>query len=141
VPVPASLDQRLDEVGRWLAAALAEIGHSGPLPAIGFSNGGMMAGALAAGYPDLVSAAGLLSAAYPLPEEVTTRGGLAGTPVFIGAGEADPFHPLTVFEGGKRAYEGAGAKVTARLYPGIGHEITAEEVADLRAWLDGLEHR
>jgi predicted esterase len=99
----------------------------------------MMAGALAAARPDLVGRIALLSSTYPLPEGLLALGGLAGTPVFAGTGDADPFHPLEVHRAGVASYRGAGAEVTERVYPGAGHEITAAEVEDLRAWLGGGE--
>jgi phospholipase/carboxylesterase len=138
VPVRESLDARLREVGDWLSEEAAAGRIAVPMTAIGFSNGGMMAGALAASRPELVGSAALLSSAYPLPDEVLAPDGLRGTPVFAGAGDADPFHPVSVLREGVAWYEGAGADVTARLYPGLGHAVSAEEVADLAAWLRAL---
>src|SRR5947199_9090916 len=108
VPVTQSLRERLAEVADGVARAAAEHGAELPLVALGFSNGGMMAGALAAARPDLVGRAVLLSSAYPLPEETLAAGGLAGTPVFLGAGDADPFHTLDVLEAGAERYRRAG---------------------------------
>jgi phospholipase/carboxylesterase len=135
VPVEESLDRRLAEVGDWLAGALREAGIAPPVVAVGFSNGGMMAGALGAARPELVGAVALLSSAYPLPPRVMALGGLGGTPVFAGAGDGDPFHPPSVMEAGVRAYRDAGALVEAHTYPGASHEVTQREVADLAAWL------
>jgi phospholipase/carboxylesterase len=131
VPVVESLDTRLAGTAEWLEGAAPPEG----VVAVGFSNGGMMAGALAAARPDLVRAAGLLSSAYPLPAHVMALGGLRGTPVFIAAGDADPVHPLPVLQAGREAYEAAGARVTARLYPGVGHTVTLDEARDLAEWL------
>ena len=134
VPVEESLDARLAEVGDWLAAAVAGYG-TGPVVTVGFSNGGMMAGALLAARPDLVSAAALLSGAYPLPPHVAALGGLAGRRVHMAGGDADPFHPLETLAAGERSYAAAGALVERHVAPGAGHGITASQVEDLRAWL------
>lgn len=135
IPVAADLDRRLAEVADWLRATAAQEGIALPLTAIGFSNGGMMAGALVARHPDLVDAAALLSSAYPLPEAVYSAGGLAGRPIFIGAGDGDSFHPLATLGAGRAAYAAAGADLAVFVYPGLGHGIAEQEVDDLRAWL------
>jgi predicted esterase len=59
--------------------------------AIGFSNGGMMAGSILSARPDLVGAAALLSSAYP-PPAVLALGGARRRPVVAAGGDADPFH-------------------------------------------------
>jgi phospholipase/carboxylesterase len=135
VPVIESLRERLAEVAEGVAAAAAEHGIELPMLALGFSNGGMMAGALAATRSGLVGRAILLSSAYPLPEEILAAGGLAATPVFLGAGDADPFHSLDVLEAGAESYRRAGAIVTVRVYPGLSHGIGAAELEDVRDWL------
>lgn len=135
IPVEADLERRLAAVADWLRTTAPTAGIGLPLTAIGFSNGGMMAGALAARHPDLVGAAALLSSAYPLPAAVYAAGGLRGRSLFIGAGDADSFHPLETLEAGRTAYAAAGADLEVHLYPGLGHGIGAQEVDDLRAWL------
>ncbi len=70
VPEIASLEECLALVAAWLDAAVVEHGLEAPLTAVGFSNGGMMAGALSAVRPDLVADVALLSSAYPLPAEI-----------------------------------------------------------------------
>lgn len=134
VPVPESLDACLASVGDWIAAA-AERYATGPLIAVGFSNGGMMAGALLAARPELVSSAALLSGAYPLPPHVMALGGAAGRRVHMAGGDADPFHPVATMDAGAAAYAAAGAVVERHVTPGAGHGITASQVDALREWL------
>jgi phospholipase/carboxylesterase len=138
IPVVESLEARLSELAGWLDSELAGDDAPGSVVAVGFSNGGMMAGAVAAARPSLVRGAACLSAAYPLPDSMRQLGGLAGKPVYLGAGDADPFHPVEVFREGVAWYRAAGALVTERLVPGAGHQLTVEEVADLRAWIPSL---
>jgi phospholipase/carboxylesterase len=136
VPEIASLEENLALVGAWLDAAVAEHGLEAPLTAVGFSNGGMMAGALSAVRPDLVGDVALLSSAYPLPEGTLALGGLAGRRVLAAGGLDDPFLPRETAAAGVASYRAAGAEVTEAWRPG-GHWIGPEEVAALGGWLRG----
>lgn len=133
-PVNESLDACLAQLAGWLDGVVAELGLAAPMSAVGFSNGGMMAGALAATRPDLVDGVALLSSAYPLPPHVYARGGLAGRRVLAVGGEDDPFLPADVAVAGVAAYRAAGAEVTAITRPG-GHGVGPDEVAALRGFL------
>lgn len=134
IPVLENLELHLAGVAAWLADAARTLGLATPLRAVGFSNGGMMAGALAAAHPGLVGDVALLSSAYPLPPEVAGRGGLSGRRVLAAGGEDDPFLPLPTLAAGVASYRAAGAEVTEVLRPG-GHGIGAEEVEAMRRWL------
>jgi phospholipase/carboxylesterase len=136
VPDLASLDARLGELAAWLEGAIGEHGLAAPLTAVGFSNGGMMAGALAAARPDLVGDVALLSSAYPLPAQIVALGGLRGRRVLAAGGEDDPFLPMETAAAGIASYRAAGAEVTEAWRPG-GHGVGAQEVAALRDWLGG----
>lgn len=134
VPDIDSLDARLADIAEWLAGAIPSRGLTFPLTAVGFSNGGMMAGALACARPDLVGDVALLSSAYPLPPHILALGGLRGRRVLAIGGDDDPFLPPATVAAGVAAYEAAGAEVTALTRPG-GHGIGAEEISALRDWL------
>lgn len=134
IPVIASLDERLAELAAWLETALPAAGIATPVPVVGFSNGGMMAGAIAAARPDLVADVALLSSAYPLPDHIYELGGLRGRRVLAIGGEDDPFLPVDVAAAGVAAYRAAGAEVTAITRPG-GHGVGPEEIAALADWL------
>ena len=136
VPEIASLDESLALVAAWLDAAVVEHGLEAPLTAVGFSNGGMMAGALSAVRPDLVADVALLSSAYPLPAEVVARGGLDGRRVLAAGGTEDPFLPRETAAEGVASYRAAGAEVTEAWRPG-GHWVGPEEIAALAGWLRG----
>jgi len=135
VPVDASFDARLAELVAWLEAAVADYGIATPLTALGFSNGGMMAGALVATRPDLADAAMLMASGYRLPEQIARRGGLAGRRILVSGGDDDPFHTTETMDAGVRAYAAAGADVVALRYPSTGHTITREQALDAAAWL------
>ncbi len=136
-PVRESLDLRLAELAAWLEDAVARLRLTAPLAVVGFSNGGMMAGALGAARPDLVDRVALLSSAYPLPDHVYALGGLAGRPVLAVGGEDDPFLPRDVAAAGVAAYRAAGAEVTDITRHG-GHGLGPQELEALRRFL-GLE--
>ena len=134
IPVLESFERRLAELAVWLESIAPALGLGTPLPAVGFSNGGMMAGALAAAHPDLVSGVALLSSAYPLPPEIVARGGLSGRAVLAVGGDDDPFLPVATAAAGVASYRAAGATVTEITRPG-GHTIGPQEIAALRGWL------
>lgn len=134
VPVAESLERCLREVAAFLEDAVARLGLDAPLTAVGFSNGGMMAGALAATHPGLVGDVALLSSAYPLPAEVYGRGGLTGRRVLAAGGARDPFLPPEASAAGVEGYRAAGALVTEHRHGG-GHEVTPDELDALAGWL------
>jgi len=134
IPVLESVERRVGELADWLATTAAELGLDTPLTAVGFSNGGMMAGAMAAVHPELVGDVALLSSVYPLPDEITEQGGLRGRRVLAVGGENDPFLPVSIALEGVAAYRAAGADLSATLRPG-GHGIGPEEIDALQEWL------
>lgn len=74
----------------------------------------------------------------PRPQD---RGTLDGTPVFLGCSDFDPHIPQPSVEQSAAALERLGGKVTARIYPGLGHTINADEILFVRRMLEGLGAR
>ena len=62
-------------------------------------------------------------------------GSLDGTPVFLGCSDVDPHIPLARVERTAEVLRDLGAEVDARVYPGFGHTVNADEVAAVRALL------
>ncbi|HUI70057.1 MAG TPA: alpha/beta fold hydrolase [Spirochaetia bacterium] len=56
-------------------------------------------------------------------------GTLDGTPVFMGCSDVDPHIPVERFQQSAEVLGRLGAKVTARLYPGMGHTVNDDEIA------------
>jgi phospholipase/carboxylesterase len=56
------------------------------------------------------------------------RGDLAGTPVFIGAGDPDPHVPVQRVHDTVSLLKGMNAAVTEKVYPGMGHTISDDEL-------------
>lgn len=138
VPVIDSLDTRLGETAEVVSGLAREEGARMPLTVVGFSNGGMMAGALGCARPDLVDSVVLLSSAYPLPAHLYALGGLSGRPVLVLSGGADPFHPPETHEAGVAAHRAAGAVVSDAVDPAGGHGVTPEHARILAKWLQDV---
>jgi len=105
--------------------------HLGRVTAVGFSNGANIAGAILLLHPGVLDGAVLLSPMVPLEPEPLPD--LKGTPVFIGAGRADPLASVAEVERLASLLERAGARVTLHWHPG-GHAIHPQELTAARAW-------
>jgi predicted esterase len=65
-------------------------------------------------------------------------GSFEGTPVFLGCSDIDPHIPKRrVIESGE-VLKGMGAEVTVRLYPGMAHMVSVEELATIREIVAGV---
>lgn len=65
-------------------------------------------------------------------------GDFAGTPVFLGCSDVDPHIPKErVIESGA-VFERLGAAVTLRLYPGMAHTVSADEIDAVLEILDRI---
>lgn len=62
-------------------------------------------------------------------------GSLVGTSVFLGCSDVDPHIPLERVRESADVFEGMGAAVDARIYPGMGHLVNDDELAAVRALL------
>ncbi len=65
-------------------------------------------------------------------------GSLAGTPVFIGCGDADPHIPEERVEETAAVLAGLGGVVDKRIYPGMGHLINADEIERARLMVQAV---
>jgi phospholipase/carboxylesterase len=57
------------------------------------------------------------------------KGDFAGTPVFIGTGDPDPHVPVQRVHDSTALLQDMHAVVTEKIYPGRGHTIVADEIA------------
>jgi predicted esterase len=135
----------------WLGSALALVQRvtehlaDAGLPAhrvvlLGFSQGACLALEAAARHPrrwgGVVGLTGGLIG--PPGMGLAHPGSLAGTPVFLGAGDHDPHVPLARIEESAAALAAMGATVTKRIYPGLPHTIVADELDWVRQLLVSL---
>jgi len=107
---------------------------------LGFSQGACLTLEYAARHParygGVVGLTGGLIGRPGTPRDYT--GSLAGTPVFLGAGDPDPHVPWTRVLETAQVLEGMGAVVEARRYPGMGHTVNAEELRSVARLLTDL---
>jgi phospholipase/carboxylesterase len=135
VPDRAAVDAAAAGVRDWLAT---RVGAGRPVILLGFSQGGTVALQVARQDPAVAVAVVLLSG-------FVAPGGAAGDaeladrplPVFWGRDVADPvIAPVAIDR--TAAYLPGHAVLTERRYPGIGHGISRDELADVAAFLADL---
>ena len=101
---------------------------------LGFSQGAILSLGSLVEHPEryawVVALHGYLDDSHDDPEQVE---GAAGTPVFVGCGEADQVIPAARAERAAEMLSDAGLDVTFRVYP-VGHGTNAQEVADVADW-------
>lgn len=112
--------------------------HKKHIVLLGFSQGACLASEFTVRHADrfggvIAFSGGLIGAPgtvwnYP--------GSLAGTPVFLGCSDIDPHIPVHRVEESAAVFTRMGAAVTKRLYPGMGHLVSDDEIAFARALLD-----
>lgn len=129
-------DFAVQAVHEWLAAALDGV-TPGPLVLLGFSQGGAMVTHLLRHYPTRF-AAGVVLSGFTVPGELPGDGELAGLrpPVFFGYDPSDPIVPRSAFTRTEE-FGNDHFRLTTRTYE-IGHGINEAELADVRAFLEGV---
>ena len=137
----------------WLSSALETVGRvlglvEERLPAesvilLGFSQGACLALEFAARnarrYGALVGLSGGLIGPDDTPRDYP--GSLDGTPVFLGCSDVDPHIPAGRVLETAEILERLGGKVTVKLYPGLGHEVNADELDHVRQMMAALPRR
>jgi phospholipase/carboxylesterase/glyoxalase family protein len=107
---------------------------------LGFSQGGCLALEFAARNPRRYGAVFGLSCGL-IGDRIRAAdysGSLAGTPVFIGCSDVDPFIPLERAEQSAEIMKRLGGEVTLRTYPGAAHTIVADEIDEIRRIADKM---
>lgn len=128
----ARTEELADFVGR--AADAYGLDRAG-IVAVGFSNGANIAASLLLLRPGVLAGGVLLHAMVPLVPD--TLPALAGTPVFLSAGRADPMVPPAETERLAALLRQAGAEVELHWEQG-GHAVGPSEVSAARSWLGRL---
>ncbi|MCI1834324.1 MAG: prolyl oligopeptidase family serine peptidase [Bifidobacterium tibiigranuli] len=144
----AAIRERCSAIGDEIVDMLdATVIHDRPVVSVGFSQGGYLAYRLLAEHPDVFDAAVLLSPSY---HDVTAEGGEGDAQieeslvveqitdqrprVFLGYGELDARIPA----GQRAAIEHSLARfadMDAHMYSDMGHDVCAQELADVRRFL------
>jgi phospholipase/carboxylesterase len=104
---------------------------------LGFSQGACLATEYAARHPQRYGGVVGLSGGLIGPETTTFDydGTLDGTPVFLGCSDQDPYIPLERVEETAEVLRGLSAKVTKRIYEGMGHTTNEDELDHVRTLL------
>lgn len=100
----------------------------------GFSQGACLASEFAAQHPTrygglLVFSGGLIGEAVSAE---AYDGSLAGTPAFLGCSDVDPHIPLERVQETTRILEALEADVTEKIYPGMAHTVSEDELEQAR---------
>lgn len=135
-----ALASALGVVARLVQHAADEDVPADRVALLGFSQGGCLATEFAARNPRRYGAIFGLSAGL-IGEQIAPAeysGSLAGTPVFLGCSDIDPFIPLPRVKETAAVFRQLGAEVTERIYPGAGHTILQDEVEQIRKILDRM---
>ena len=107
---------------------------------LGFSQGACLACTAAyrrpAKYGGVIAYSGALIG--PPGTRFESRGSLAGTPAFFGCSDIDSHSPRERVSESAAAFERAGAIVTERIYPGMGHTIVRDELDFTRDLMESV---
>jgi len=125
---------------RTLEEVLAELQTAGVPPdrtvLLGFSQGACLSLEFAARHAQrfagVVALSGGLIGPPGTPRDY--EGSFDGTPVFLGCSDRDPHIPEERVHESAEVFRKMGARVTERIYPGLGHTVNQDElswVADL----------
>lgn len=131
------LDSGLSVLG-WLVHLLGDEGLPPErLVLMGFSQGACLAQEFAARnarrYHAIAGLSGGLIGPPGTPRKY--RGSFAGTPVFLGCSDVDPHIPAARVQESAEVFQRMGAAVDARIYPGMGHTVNADEIEAVAALL------
>jgi phospholipase/carboxylesterase len=137
LPEPDSFEASQQALAEFLAEIPSKLPvRTGPVVLGGFSQGGTMSVAYALRNPGVVPM--VLCMSGFLAEHPTVRATpdtVRGTRFFWGHGTMDPSIPFSQGQEGRAALRAAGAEMETRDYP-IGHSISPDEAADIRAWIE-----
>lgn len=127
-----------------LGEVLARVGEAGIPPErvilLGFSQGACLTLEFAARnarrYGGVMGLTGGLIGPEGTPRNYA--GSLDGTPVFLGSSDIDFHIPAARIEETAEVLTALGGNVTLRFYPGMGHEVNADEIAFVRGVMESV---
>jgi predicted esterase len=105
---------------------------------VGFSQGACLATEFAARHARRYGGVAALSGGLIGPDGTPRdyAGSLEGTPVFLGCSDVDAHIPAERVRHSAEVMRRLGGEVTIRLYPGMGHQISEDEIAAVRTMLE-----
>lgn len=134
------LSSALSAVGALVAHIEAAGIAADHLVLVGFSQGACLTTEFVARNPRRYGGVAALTGGLIGPDATPREyeGDLAGTPVFIGSADPDPHIPIERVHESARVLERMGARVTTRIYPGMGHTVNADELEHVRSLVRGI---
>jgi phospholipase/carboxylesterase len=107
---------------------------------LGFSQGACLASEFSIRHPRryggvLALSGGLIGAPGTTWDDVTTTA-LEDTPVFLGCSDIDSHIPKERVIESEAVFKRLGARVTRKLYPGMGHAVNDDEIQHVRSIVD-----
>jgi predicted esterase len=134
------LSSALRLLGRALEKATSANVPIDRIVLLGFSQGACLTLEFAARnarrYGGVVGLSGGLIGPEGTPRDYA--GQLDGTPVFLGCSDVDPHVPKRRVDETAAVLERLGARVTERIYPGMGHTVNPDEITATRGMLDAV---
>ena len=106
---------------------------------LGFSQGACLASEFSIRHPRryggvMALSGGLIGEPGTTWDDVTTS--LDGTPVFLGCSDVDPHIPAERVLESEAVFRRLGASVTRKLYAGMGHTVSADEIDNVQRVMD-----
>jgi len=134
------LSSALRAIDRLVDDALAQGVPSRQIAVAGFSQGACLATEFVYRRADRLGAliafsGGLIGPPGTVWERTASFGDL---PAFFGCSDVDAHVPRARVEESAAVFSTLGARVTSRLYPGMGHLVNDDEIAHARAILDDI---
>jgi predicted esterase len=139
----AANEPALSSALRKIESVVAAIGEEGFPPdkvvLMGFSQGACLSLEFAARHARRYAAVAGLSGGLIGPPRTPRDypGSFEGTPVFLGCSDVDPHIPLERVQESAAIFRGMGASVDERIYPGMGHTVSLDQISAVRALLKG----
>ena len=140
-------EPHLSSALRLVQKLLDDLAHEGipreRVVLIGFSQGACLALEFAARHARRYGGVAALSGGLIGPDGTPRDypGSLEGTPVFVGCDDADPHIPEPRVRETAAIYRRMEARVTERIYTGLGHAVNEDELQAVRAILDEINGR
>lgn len=134
------LDSALQKI-ETILDRLAEAGFpAAKVALLGFSQGASLLLEYTARHPRRYGAVFGLSGGLIGPPGTVWQaaGSLAGTPIFLGCSDRDPFIPRERVDESAAVLRRMGGQVTERIYPNLGHTVSHDEIKFIRDVLSQL---
>jgi predicted esterase len=134
------LSSALDVLDRLVNDVVAHGIRKNHIVLLGFSQGACLTSEFAARHADRYGGVIIFTGGLIGPPGTTWNnpGSFTGTPIFMGSSDPDPHVPKDRVDESAAVFTRMGAEVTERIYPGMGHMVSEDEMAHARAILKGI---